>query len=166
MSKAIIKYIYHLPIFLLIQIYILNEILFASYINPYLYIIILIIMPNKIPTWFLLIYAFAFGLLIDIFSGNLGIHSTACLIIAIIKTSISRITIPHNIIEDHDELIIQKIGAKSFILFSSILIFIHHSTLFILEHTTFNFQILIKIILSTVITSIIVSITQLFFYKA
>ena len=106
MSKAIIKYIYHLPIFLLIQIYILNEILFASYINPYLYIIILIIMPNKIPTWFLLIYAFTFGLLIDIFSGNLGIHSTACLMIAIIKTSTSRITIPHNIIEDHDELII------------------------------------------------------------
>ena len=165
MSKTIIKYIYQLPIFLLIQIYVLNEILFAAYINPYLYLIILIIMPIKTPKWFLLIYAFTFGLLIDVFSGNLGIHSTACLIMVIIKSSISKITIPHNIIEDNDELIMQKIGAKSFMLFSSILIFIHHAILFLLEHAAFNFQILIKIILSTLITSIIIYITQLFFYK-
>ena len=165
MSKQIIKYIVQLPVYLLVQIYILNEILFASYINPYLYLIILIIMPYKIPKWFLLFYAFIIGFLLDLFSGNLGMHSTACLILVLIKSPVSKITIPHNIIEENDELIMQKIGAKSFILFSSILVFIHHTILFILEHATLDFQIFIKILASTIITTMIISITQLFFFK-
>jgi len=155
-----------LPIYLIIQIYILNEILFASYINPYIYLIILIIMPYKIPKWFLLFYAFIIGFLIDLFSGTLGIHSSACLILVLLKSPISKITIPHNIIEETDELVMQKIGAKSFILFSFILVLIHHTILFILEHVALDFQILLKIIASTIITTIIISITQLFFFKS
>ena len=160
-----IKYLLQLPFFLLIQIYILNEVLFASYINPFLYLIVLIIMPFKTPKWYLLLYAFTFGFLIDVFSGNLGMHSSACLILAIFKQTISKITVPHNIIEENDELTIQKIGSKSFILFTTILVFIHHLILFVLEHATFNFQIIVKVILSTIFTCLIISISQLFFYK-
>lgn len=164
MNKEL-KYILQMPLFLLIQIYILNEVLFASYINPFIYLILLLIMPFKTPKWFLLFYAFVIGFLIDLFSGNLGMHSTACLLIALLKDPVSKITIPHNIIEENDELTIQKIGGKSFWLFSVILIFIHHLTLFVLEHASFDFLILLKVVLSTLITSIIISVTQLFFYK-
>ena len=122
-------------------------------------------MPFKTPKWYLLLYAFSFGLLIDVFSGNLGIHSTACLILAIIKNPISKITIPHNIIEENHELTVQKIGGKSFLLFSFILIFMHHLILFVLEHASFDFHIFLKVLLSTIITTIIIAITQLFFYK-
>jgi hypothetical protein len=123
-------------------------------------------MPYKIPKWFLLFYAFIIGFLIDLFSGTLGIHSSACLILVLLKSPISKITIPHNIIEETDELVMQKIGAKSFILFSFILVLIHHTILFILEHVALDFQILMKIIASTIITTIIISITQLFFFKS
>tara|TARA_B100001057_G_scaffold158689_1_gene159253 strand:+ start:2901 stop:3398 length:498 start_codon:yes stop_codon:yes gene_type:complete len=160
-----IKYLIQLPVFLFIQVYIVSEVFISSFINPFLYLIILIIMPFKIPKWYLLTYAFIFGLLIDVFSGNLGMHSTACIMMAVIKSSISKITIPHNIIEEKDELIIQKIGWKSFVLFSSILIFVHHTALFLLEHTTFDFYILLKILFSTIVTTIIISVTQLFFYR-
>ena len=64
-------------------IYILNEVIFASYINPYLYLIILLIMPFKTQKWFLLIYAFILGLSVDVFSDTLGMHSSACLIISL-----------------------------------------------------------------------------------
>ena len=164
MSKEI-KYIILLPLFLFVQIYILNEVMFASYINPYLYLIILLIMPFKTQKWFLLIYAFILGLSVDVFSDTLGMHSSACLIISLLKPSITKITIPHNIIEENDELIAQKIGVKSFILFTSILIFIHHSILFILEHASIDFKILLKIILSTIISSIIITICQFFFFR-
>ena len=143
MSKEI-KYIILLPLFLFVQIYILNEVMFASYINPYLYLIILLVMPFKTQKWFLLIYAFILGLSVDIFSDTLGMHSTACLIIALLKPSITKITIPHNIIEENDELITQKIGIKSFVLLTSILVFIHHLILFVLEHASiFSLQLLL-----------------------
>ena len=61
-------------------------------------------------------YAFVIGFLIDLFSGNLGMHSTACLLIALLKDPVSKITIPHNIIEENDELTIQKkLVKKSFL---------------------------------------------------
>jgi rod shape-determining protein MreD len=164
MSKEI-KYIILLPLFLFVQIYILNEVMFASYINPYLYLIILFVMPFKTQNWFLLIYAFILGLSVDIFSETLGMHSSACLIIALLKQPITKITIPHNIIEENDELISQKIGVKSFILFTSILVFIHHSILFVLEHASIDFRIILKIILSTIISSIIITICQFFFFR-
>jgi len=164
MNKEI-KYILQMPLFIFIQVYILNEVLFASYVNPFIYLILIIIMPFKTPKWYLLCYAFSFGLLIDVFSGNLGIHSTACLILAIIKNPISKITIPHNIIDENDELTVQKIGSKSFLLFCFILVFVHHLILFLLEHAAFDFLILFKALFSTVITTIIIAITQLFFYK-
>ena len=164
MNKEV-KYIILLPFFLFVQIYILNEVMFASYINPYLYLIILFVMPFKTQKWFLLIYAFILGLSVDIFSETLGMHSSACLIIALLKPAITKITIPHNIIEENDELIVQKIGIKSFILFTSIVVFIHHSILFILEHASIDLRILLKIILSTIISSIIITICQFFFFR-
>ena len=164
MSREI-KYIILLPFFLFVQIYILNEVMYASYINPYLYLIILFVMPFKTQKWFLLIYAFILGLSVDIFSETLGMHSSACLIIALLKPLVTKITIPHNIIEENDELIAQKIGLKSFILFSSILVFIHHSFLFILEHASIDIRILLKIILSTIISSTIITICQFFFFR-
>ena len=75
MTRDLIKYIIQIPVYTLIQILILNEILFLSYINPYLYIILIIVLPYKTPKWFLIIYAFFLGFSIDIFSGTLGMHS-------------------------------------------------------------------------------------------
>ena len=165
MTNKILKYLLQLPVYLLIQICILNEVLFFSYINPYLYLIILIVMPYKTPKWFLLLYAFTIGLLLDLFSGNLGMHSTACLILALIKSPVFKITIPHNIVEEYDELTTEKVGVKSFVLYSMILILVHHTILFILEHITLDYQIFVKIIASTIITTIIITITQLFMFK-
>ena len=67
------------------------------------------------PKWFLLFYAFIIGFLLDLFSGNLGMHSTACLILVLIKSPISKITIPHNIIEENDfdtigGIVVEKFG--------------------------------------------------------
>ena len=162
MTNQILKYLLQLPIYLLIQICILNEVLFFSYINPYLYLIILIVMPYKTPKWFLLSYAFLLGFSIDLFSGSLGFHSTATILIAFVKPFISKITIPHNILGDSDEITLKKVGPKSFITFSLFLILIHNSCLFMTEHLSFNLALFGKILASSIATLIIVLITQLF----
>ncbi|MDB9895783.1 MAG: rod shape-determining protein MreD [Flavobacteriales bacterium] len=165
MTRDLIKYIIQIPVYTLIQILILNEILFLSYINPYLYIILIIVLPYKTPKWFLIIYAFFLGFSIDIFSGTLGMHSFASVLIAFCKNSIAKITIPHNIVEQGDELIMQKIGVKSFLTYTFLITLIHLSTLFFLEHLNLEFKMLFKILLSVITTTILISITQLFFFK-
>ncbi len=162
MNKKLITYIGLLPIFVLIQVLILNEILFFSYINPYLYLFLIINFPLNGSKWFLLIYAFVLGFLIDLFSGTLGFHSTATVMIAFFRKSISKITIPHNIIGDNEKITLNKIGSKSFITFSLLIIFLHHTCLFLLEHLNFNIKILGKILASSFITLILILILDLF----
>ena len=162
MNRHYTKYLILLPIFVLMQVIVLNEILFFTYINPYLYLILIINWPLKAPKSFLLVYAFSLGFCIDLFGGSLGFHSTAAVFIAFIKPAISKITIPHNILGDTDEITLNKIGSKSFITFSFLIILIHNYILFVLEHFNFNFQILGKIVASSLITLILVLILELF----
>ena len=162
MNKQIIKYLGLLPLYVLLQVLVLNEVLFSAYINPFLYVLLIISLPLKTPKWFLLSYAFLLGFSIDLFSGSLGFHSTATILIAFVKPFISKITIPHNILGESDEITLKKVGLKSFITFSLFLILIHNSCLFIIEHLSISLALFGKILASSVVTLIIVLITQLF----
>ena len=162
MNKHFIKYLSLLPLFVLLQVLVLNEILFFNYINPYLYLALILSLPLKTPKWFLLIYAFLLGFFIDLFVGSLGFHSTATVLIAFLKPAISKITIPHNILEDNDEICMNKIGNKSFITYSMTLLLFHNAVLFLLEHLSFSFSILVKIIASSFFTLVLVLIMELF----
>jgi len=165
MNKYFAKYLFLLPGYVLLQSLVLNQVLFSAYINPFLYVILIISLPLKTPKWFLLFYAFLLGFFIDLFSGSLGFHSTATILIAFFKPFISKITIPHNILGDTDEITLKKIGNKAFITFSLFLILIHNSCLFIIEHLSFNLAIAGKILASSIVTLIIVLIAQLFHQK-
>ena len=162
MNKHFIKYLSLLPIFVLLQVLVLNEVLFFTYLNPYLYLALIISLPLKTPKWFLLVYAFLLGFFIDLFGGSLGFHSTATVFIAFVKPAISKITIPHNILGDTDEISLNKIGTKSFITFSLIIILIHNTLLFILEHLDFNLSILGKSLASSALTLILILILEIF----
>ena len=162
MNKHFIKYLSLLPLFVFLQVLVLNEILFFSYINPYLYLALILSLPLKTPKWFLLLYAFLLGFFIDLFGGSLGFHSTATVLIAFLKPAISKITIPHNILEDNDEICMNKIGNISFITYSLTLILFHNTVLFLLEHLSFSFSILAKIIASSFFTLILILIMELF----
>lgn len=161
MNNIYLKYFWILPIYILIQILILNEVLFYRFINPYIYLALIIRWPLKTNKWSLLLYAFLVGFLIDVFSGSLGFHSTATVFIAFLKPAIAKITIPHNIIGDNDNTTIDKIGTKAFVTFSFLLILIHNTVLFILEHLDFCLAIGFKILASSIITLILILIIEI-----
>ena len=165
MNNELFKYLWLLPLFVIIQVFVLNEILFANYINPFIYVLLIITLPKKTPNWFLLIYAFILGFSIDLFCGSIGFHSTATVLVAYLKPAIVSITLPHNIITDEDDLFMHKLGAHTFTAYSFLLILIHHTTLFLLEHMHLNVTLLFKIILSSIVSGVLIFITQFLFYK-
>ena len=70
---------------LFLQVFILNNILFFGYINPYLYIAFVFLYPlkeNRIPFLF---YSFLLGLFVDLFSDSGGIQAFSILTIAYIR---------------------------------------------------------------------------------
>ena len=162
MNKHYIKYLGLLPLFILLQVLVLNKVLFFSYINPYLYLVLILSLPQKTPKWFLLVYAFFLGFFIDLFSGSIGFHSTATVLLAFVKPAISRISIPHNILGDYDKISMHKIGGKSFITYAFLLILIHNTVLFSLEHLSFSVSIFTKIVSSSIISLVLILIMELF----
>jgi len=76
---------------LFLQVFVLNNILFLGFINPYLYIAFVFLYPlkeNRIPFLF---YSFLLGLSIDFFSDSGGIHAFSILCISYIRLFFVRI---------------------------------------------------------------------------
>ena len=167
MSKLLSRYAIMFAVLMALQLLVLNNINLGGYINPYIYILFIMLLPFEIPGWILLILGFLTGLTIDAFSGTLGLHSSATLFLAFIRPTILSSISTHDSLDrkGSPSLVINDIGW--FIKYTLILVLIHHFILFYLETFTFVhfFFTLFRVILSTIITSIFILLSQLFFFN-
>ena len=131
MNNSILKNIIRFTGFVFIQVLILNNINFLGYINPYLYVLFILLYPFNGNQSFFLILAFLLGLSIDLFEDSGGVHAAACVVIAFIRPNLLRFSF--GISYDHQNLRLSTtpFGARLSYIFISILI--HHFILFFLE---------------------------------
>jgi len=165
--KYIYTYLWITPVFILLQVLVLNNIQFINFINPLAYLILIITLPQETEKWFLLIYAFLIGISLDLFEGNIGINASSLVFIAFLKPYLQKMIIPKNSIDEKDKLNLKILGIKTFSIYAFAIIFIHNLFLFLLEHFTSSgiLFLILKIIASTIVTYIIILILQLFTLK-
>ncbi|MCH3924603.1 MAG: rod shape-determining protein MreD [Bacteroidales bacterium] len=166
MSKNIISSIIQFIILAVVQIFILDNINLFGYINPMLYIWFIIMLPYNTPKWLVLISSFLMGISIDVFSADIGVNATCSVLIGFLRPILLSI-FSGNI--DKDSSIrpsISTLGFLNFLLYSLIIVFIHHSLYFIIE--TFSFkeflQVLLRISLSTIVTMLFILLLDTIFY--
>ena len=116
---------------LLIQVLICNNILLFGLVNPYIYIIFILIYSINTERWQFLLSSFLLGLVLDIFENTGGAHATACLIIAFLRPVILQTCFGLNYI--HQNLKISKADFKGLLLYVTIMCTTHHFILFILQ---------------------------------
>jgi len=164
--KHIYSYLWLAPLFILLQVLFLNNVQFNNYINPLVYLILIITLPQNTEKWFLIIYAFFLGLFLDLFEGNIGLNSSSLVFVSFFKPYLYNILILQNSIDDKDKLGLKNLGIQTFSIYALTLIFVHNSFLFLLERfSSLSILLLLEIILSTVVTFIIILIFQLFTFK-
>tara|TARA_B100000401_G_C52553624_1_gene599766 strand:+ start:184 stop:693 length:510 start_codon:yes stop_codon:yes gene_type:complete len=165
--QKLTTYLWLAPIFVLIQILLLNNIQFFRYINPLVYLILIITLPQDTEKWFIILYAFFIGILLDLFEGNMGLNSSSLVFIAFVIPYLHKFLIPRNSIDVKDKLNLQVLGLKIFSIYALSVIFLHHTFLFALENFSINgiIFLLFKVLLSSIITFIIIIIFQLFTFK-
>ncbi|MFI2742975.1 rod shape-determining protein MreD [Zhouia sp. PK063] len=135
----------------LLQVLICNHINFLGYINPYIYIIFILLFPVSSDTRMLFIFlSFLLGITIDIFSDSGGIHAAACVTIAYARPLIFRLAFG-NLIE-YQGLKLNKLSFAQRFFYFSIMIIIHHFVLFSLA--SFNFAQAILVLKQTLFSSI------------
>ena len=81
----LLRNIIRFAFFILVQVYILNQLHLHQYIIPYIYYLFILWLPFSVSRLGLLFIGFITGLTLDFFSMQIGIHAAACLLIAYIR---------------------------------------------------------------------------------
>lgn len=120
-----------------VQVFVLNNIRFMGYINPYIYFLFFLLLPVRFPRWVLLLLAFAQGLLIDSFTNTPGIHAFAAVFIAYLRHPV--ILLFTSIEEGaNPEPSFHSFGIAAFIKYIVVMVFFHHALFFVLEIFSFT----------------------------
>ncbi|NBC56660.1 MAG: rod shape-determining protein MreD [Bacteroidetes bacterium] len=166
MSNFNLKYILQFMVLILIQVLILDHILFLGYINPYLYILFILALPINLNRVYILLLGFALGLCIDLFNNTGGVHAASTLFIAYFRPFILRLSF--GISYDYNTLKLHKTDFKEQFLYVVIMVFIHHLLMFSLEYFSINYtvEILKNTLLSGIFSSILIFTTLRLIYKA
>ena len=167
MTNPVRKNIAFFIFLVLIQVSIFNNIQLSGYINPYIYVVFILMLPFETPKWLLLLSSFLLGLCIDFFTHTIGVHTAACTFMAFCRPGIISYLSSGKDIEPGMKPSIYDLGFRWFLSYSIILIFLHHLLLFYLEVFRFN-EILLtltRVIISTFVTLILVIIINYFFFK-
>lgn len=154
-------------ILILIQVLMLNNIHFLGYLNPYAYIIFILLLPFETPRAVLLISAFALGLSVDVFSNSLGIHAAACVFAAYFRPGVMRLITSRKEYEPGVEPSIVDLGFQWFFMYALIITSLHHFMLFLLEVFRFSnfFTTLGHSFENTLFTVLVIILSQYIFYR-
>lgn len=154
MINTILRFSAIIFILILLQLLVLNNIQFSGYINPYVYIMIVLLLPSVTPSWLLLIVSFLTGLIIDLFSGSPGMHASATLLAGFSRPFVLRLISPRDGYEAGSDLSMAAYGLRWFFIYTATIVLIHHTALFFLEvfRLTDFFRTIIRIVLSSIFT--------------
>lgn len=150
MKNSIILYILRFVLLVFFQIFLFNHILLFGYINPYIYIIFILLAPINSTKSVFLITSFLLGLTIDIFGDSGGVHSAACLITAYARPVILRSVF--GLSYEFQTMKLSKVRIADLSTYVAVMVFIHHLVLFSLE--TFNIGLIWLIAKKTLFSSL------------
>ncbi|MGQ1908768.1 rod shape-determining protein MreD [Marinifilum sp. RC60d5] len=165
--NIVLKNIIRFVVLVLIQVAILNNIQFSGFLNPYMYVLFILLLPFEIPNWLLLLLSFLVGISVDIFSGTVGMHASACVFMGYLRPYVLNYLSLRDGYEIGSYPGISSYGFAWFFKYSLTLIIAHHSFLFIIEVFSFaNFsETLVRIIFSGFFSLILIVTSQFLMFK-
>ncbi len=151
MINSVLRYSLIFVLLILLQVLLFNNIEFSGFVNPYVYIMFILLLPFEIPSWLLLIISFFTGLIIDFFCGSPGMHASATLLAGFVRPHVLRVISPRDGYEPGSDPSMFIYGFTWFLLYTVIIVLIHHLALFYLEVFRFTdfFRTLLRVILSS-----------------
>jgi len=167
MNKKLLGNIARFVLLALAQVFIFNNIQVIGYINPQVYVLFILMLPFEISGFWLLTMAFMMGLSIDFFQHTPGMHAAASVVLAFLRPGVIRLVGKKDDLEPWQYPNIRDSGTMWFLAYTLILVFLHHLFLFYLEVARFSefFQTLLKVLINTVLTSLIIMLIQFLFFS-
>lgn len=167
MLPILVKNITRFFVLLLLQVFVLNEINLGVYLNVYLYLLFILLLPVETPGWLILPLGFSMGLVVDSSLNTAGLHTSALTFMAFARPTVLRILKPREGYEMDLTPGLFMMGFRWFVSYALIMVFLHHLWLFMLEAFRFSdvFFIFLKIISSLILNVLLILLAQALTYS-
>ncbi len=166
MARIWIKYILMFIFVVLIQVLILNQLQISGYLNPYFYVLFILLLPVSTPRYLVLLLAFIIGFSIDFFTDTPGLHAAATTLLGYLRTPVLYLVSGRG--SDMAEYpTLKNNGLRWFLIYSVLLVLIHHFFLFYMEVFSFAgfFRTLIRVIFSTILSVFVIVLSQFLIFR-
>lgn len=167
MINNILRSIIYFVVFVLLQVLFLNNIHYLRIAIPFLYLYCIIKMPIGVSRTGVLIFSFATGLIIDMFSNTPGMHAGACALVGLLREPIIHFLQGEDI-ADGLYPSYKSFGYAGFIRYVALFVLIHHVTLFLIEALTLFDPVflLVRVGASVIMTILSICAVELFNFES
>ncbi|WP_339887591.1 rod shape-determining protein MreD [uncultured Flavobacterium sp.] len=159
MNSSLLLNIFRFIVLIALQVLVFNNIKLFGYLDPFPYVLFIILYPVNSNRSLFLLMSFLLGLTLDMFGDTGGIHATACLILAYIRPSIFKFSF--GLSYEYQTIKIAEKISYDRISFIVISVFIHHFLIYMLELLRFGLilDIFLRTLLNTIFTTIVCILT-------
>lgn len=167
MIKLVPRNIFRFIFLVLLQVWVLNNIQFSGYVNPYMYLLFVLLLPFETPGWLVLFLSFFLGITIDMFTDTLGMHASATLFVGFLRPFLLQSIAPRDGYEIGTFPRIHYYGFTWFLKYTLILVISHHLFLFTVEAYSFTafYLVLWRTVLSTVFSTVLIVLSQYLIFR-
>lgn len=166
MNRSLAKNTIRFVLLVIAQVFIFNSIQITGYINPQVYVLFILMLPFRLPGFWLLFLSFITGLTIDVFMQTPGLHAAASVFLAFCRPGVIRLVGKKEDLESFDYPNVRDSGSLWFFSYTVILVLLHHLFLFYTEVFRFSEfgQTFLKVLINTALTALIIMLIQYLFY--
>ncbi|MDR2764073.1 MAG: rod shape-determining protein MreD [Tannerella sp.] len=163
MIKPILKTIFRFVFFVLLQVWVLNNLHLFRIVEPFLYICVILKLPMQITRSQGILISFLLGFTIDVFSNTLGMHAAACTLIGFLRYPLIGVYVGKELTENATPSY-YTFGTAAFMRYVATLTIIHHVTLFLIESVSlFDPAFLfLRIFASVILTTLCIFVLEAF----
>ncbi len=162
MTRVVIVNILRWIGIILFQVLILNRIELHGFIAPYIYPLIILLLPFETPKSLMMGIGFITGIAVDIFANTPGMHASAAVFLAYIRTPIIAINRPIGDYEPNQRPNVSSMGLRWFVGYASMAVVLHHIFYFFVEVFSLAY---LPFTLARIVCSALVSLVLIIIYE-
>ncbi|MDR0844844.1 MAG: rod shape-determining protein MreD [Tannerella sp.] len=163
MIKHILKISINFVFFVLLQVWVLNNVHLFNIVGPFLYIYVIVKFPMQMPRSQIILISFLLGLSIDVFSNTPGMHAAACTLIGFLRNPLIGAFVDKETAEGATPSY-YAFGTGAFMRYTFTLVVIHHVVLFLIESISLFDPVflLLRIFASVILTTLCIFVVEAF----
>lgn len=167
--SSLLKNVLRFAFFILFQVYVLHKVpSLHRFVTPYLYFLFILWLPFNMSRFSLMIVAFIFGLTLDYFVNQPGLHAAPCVLIAYVRPFLINLLISQEGAEqNYASPSIISMGWAPYATYVFILTLLHHGYMVFLEwmHVGSFLYFLGKVVATTGISLLLILIAELLTFR-